>query len=228
MKVLDLFCGGGGAAMGINQAAGSDVEIIGVDIKKQKEYPFNFVQTDVSTLSPDFVKEFDFVWASPPCQIHSTATPKFKKRDHKCFIDRTRELILEANVPGVIENVMPAPNRRDVVLCGEMFSLRVIRHRKFEILGFSCDQPLHQKHKGLTIRKNYGINNQKNVYYQSVYGNCNSIKSWGGSKLQQLQFALAIGWITSIETITQCIPPAYSRYIFSEFLKRRELQERFF
>jgi len=66
MKVLDLFCGGGGASMGIHQSGVT--EIVGVDIKKQKDYPFTIINQDVLSLDVGFLKEFDFIWASPPCQ----------------------------------------------------------------------------------------------------------------------------------------------------------------
>ena len=51
-KALDLFCGAGGASMGLKQA-GFDY-IMGVDINLQNEYPrlngFDFVQCDVFKL----------------------------------------------------------------------------------------------------------------------------------------------------------------------------------
>ena len=48
-----------------------------------------------------------------------------------------------------IENVAGAPIRHDLMLCGEMFGLKVIRHRYFEIHGFSVAQPEHIKHRGM-------------------------------------------------------------------------------
>ncbi len=57
MRVLDLFCCAGGAAMGLHRAW-PNAEIVGVDIKPQPRYPFTFVQADAMTYS---LAGFDFV-----------------------------------------------------------------------------------------------------------------------------------------------------------------------
>jgi len=59
VRLLDLFCGAGGAAMGYHRA-GFD-EIVGVDIKPQPRYPFEFVQADAMTYA---LEGFDAIHAS--------------------------------------------------------------------------------------------------------------------------------------------------------------------
>src|SRR5438105_12501223 len=73
-RLLDLFCGAGGAAMGYHRAG---FEVVGVDIKPQPNYPFAFVRADAlawlaNATEPQFVPEgFAAIHASPPCQDHS-------------------------------------------------------------------------------------------------------------------------------------------------------------
>ena len=76
LKALDLFCGGGGAALGMIQAG---FEVTGIDIKPHPNYPGEFIQGDVFEDAPDLT-DFDFVWASPPCQAFSVASGNAKRR----------------------------------------------------------------------------------------------------------------------------------------------------
>ena len=136
MQALDLFCGGGIASLGLIWAG---FEVTGIDIEDHHEnYPGRFVCTDVREL-PFSIHDFDFIWASPPCQAFSTAsafsgsrknhTPKI----HENLIPLARE-ILSTHPYTCIENVPTAPMRRDVTLTGPTVGLnRIIRKRIFEI-----------------------------------------------------------------------------------------------
>lgn len=118
-RACDLFCGAGGAAVGLHRA-GFDVE--GWDIKPQKHYPYKFHLGNA--LDAD-LSGFDFVWASPPCQEHTALRARVGKH-YECFIERTRAKLDAWGGPYILENVVGAPLRVDVMLCAVMFGLPVI------------------------------------------------------------------------------------------------------
>lgn len=215
MKVLDLFCGAGGASMGIYKAGAC--EIWGIDIEEQLQYPFWFIQADVFKLTVEFIQGFDFVWASPPCQAYSYAAHRWRNsgKTWPDLVGDTRKLLEAARVPYCIENVAGAPIRKDLMLCGEMFGLKVIRHRYFERSGFFVAQPDHIKHRGMV----------KDGHYVTVAGNGGDYAGHNFCKLNDLpestqlktwQYAMGIDWITNKKTLREAVPPAYSEYIFSQ------------
>lgn len=204
--------------------AGAD-EIWGVDIQFQPQYPFWFLHANALKLDLEFIKGFDFVWASPPCQAYSFATHRWRNsgREWPDLVWQTRGLLRLARVPFVIENVLGAPLNQDLMLCGEMFDLGVIRHRIFEIYRFHCQQPEHRKHKGLV----------KNGWYVTVAGNggnytghnfCKLKGLEGASQLETWQFAMGIDWITDKRVLREAVPPAYAEYIFASFLSERRIE----
>lgn len=105
---LDLFCGGGGAGMGLFMAG---FDVVGYNIKEQREYPFEFVNE--SALTAD-VSKADFIWASPPCQSFSGIIPQsFRDKyghlwDHQNLITPIREKLARSGKSYVIENVQGA------------------------------------------------------------------------------------------------------------------------
>lgn len=138
MRALDLFCGGGGAAEGLVRAG---FDVVGIDNRRcnaramnrwRRAYPGELIIAD-ALAPPVNIDDFDFVWASPPCQLFSSATPRSKRPHHVDLIKEVRELL--ASHPWTcIENVPRAPIRADVVLTGPAVGLhRIARLRHFEI-----------------------------------------------------------------------------------------------
>ena len=81
-RLLDLFCGAGGAAMGYHRAG---FEVVGVDIKPQPHYPFEFHQMNalVAAGSAVLLRGIDVIHASPPCQRYSSMyRPDAKRSSH--------------------------------------------------------------------------------------------------------------------------------------------------
>lgn len=205
MKILDLYCGAGGAAMGLHRAG---FEVIGVDNAPQPNYPFAFIHADVLTFDLD---GYDAYWASPPCQAYTWASTKARNRGktYPDLMEETRKRLLKTAKPFIIENVIGAPMRRDIMLCGTMFGLNIIRHRLFEINGFSVPQPLHPKHKLPTIIQTKNNTLAKRSAYCSVAGHGGHGCSF---KYEDWKEAMQINWMTKKELI-QAVPPAYSEYI---------------
>lgn len=210
--------------MGLKRA-GFD-EIFGIDIEYQPDYPFQMKVTHVFSVIPEVAGSyFDFIWASPPCHAYSCATLRYRnsKNDRHItypdLINKTRELLIKTGIPFVIENVPGAPLRKDLILCGEMFGLKVIRHRIFEIHGFKVKQPLHKRHRGLV----------KDGYYVTVAGNGGNYKDHNFCKLNDLplktsklkvwQHAMGINWINDKKMLDQAVPPKYAEYIGRQFLQ---------
>lgn len=200
-KIVDLFCGAGGASKGYADAG---FEVVGIDIEPQPHYPYDFIQGDA--LATD-LPNADLYHASPPCQCYSTSTVPMRRRgkQYPDLIAATREKLKKTGRPFVIENVPGAPLRRDLVLCGSMFNLRVIRHRLFEIHGFIASQPPHLQHKGRSTGhlRDFGI-----AYYYTVVGHGYST----ADTKQNWSDAMQINWMNKKE-LAQAIPPAYTRYI---------------
>jgi DNA (cytosine-5)-methyltransferase 1 len=134
-RLLDLFCGGGGAAMGYARAG---FEVVGVDINRQSNYPFEFRREDaLRYLDVIGADEFDVIHASPPCQLYTRKAATWGRArthqlEHPDLIGPTRERLRATGLPYVIENVPGAPIDAQLELCGTHFGLRIQKHRLFE------------------------------------------------------------------------------------------------
>ncbi len=204
MRLLDLFCGAGGAAVGY-QRAGFD-DIVGVDIVPQPNYPFTFIQAD-ALHPPVDLKRFDLVHASPPCQAYSTASANGK--EYPDLVAQTQDLV--AGSPHVIENVPGAPIEKDLVLCGSMFGMEIRRHRKFELSWFVWNPPVcsHEWKAGRpweVAGHPAGRNRTTTVKHHKYYDTDHA---------RQL---MEMPWAAHWTEVVEAIPPAYTKYIGERFL----------
>lgn len=207
MKVLDLYCGAGGASAGYAQAG---FEVVGVDVSPQKHYPYEFIESDVVEYLRKHGHKYDLVHSSLPYQHRST------KDGHAEAVHPTRNTLLQIGIPYVIEDGEEAALFNPTLLCGDMFALgcwfddefrRLRKHRYYETT-FDLEQMPHYKHVGTSV---------------SVYG-----KPGGSSKRDGIRFpgtagwreAMQIDWMTGDE-LAQAAPPAYTKFIGEEFLRPR-------
>lgn len=212
MRLLDLFCGAGGAAMGYHQA-GFD-EIVGIDNVPQKNYPFTFIQANA--LSPPVcLEDFDLIHASPPCQAYSVAANIHRNADsHPDLVAATQRLLNPYSY--VIENVPGAPIRRDVVLCGSMFPpLEVRRHRLFELSHpwVVLTPPCEHSRPKFTIFGHQVIR----LGHREDAKDRKRFPTRPRQSIDDGRRAMNIQWMNRNE-LSEAIPPAYTKFIGEQFL----------
>jgi DNA (cytosine-5)-methyltransferase 1 len=206
-KLLDLFCGAGGAAMGYHRAG---FDVVGVDSADHSaRYPFEFHQRDAIYYLAEHWREFDAIHASPPCQAY---TPLGALHRHKVYPDLvavTREVLDMSRLPYVIENVMSAPlvHSRSIVLCGGMFGLRTYRHRRFES-RLNLIAPAHPKHVIKTATRQRRQRWDEG-WHVSITGD---VGTYLGPE------AMGIDWMNGHE-LCEAIPPAYTEHIGRQLLE---------
>jgi DNA (cytosine-5)-methyltransferase 1 len=226
-RLLDLFCGAGGAAVGYHRAG---FDVVGVDIKPQPNYPFEFVHTDALTLLERLVNggwfgrsndgqyslsHFAAIHASPPCQEYSSAGKAAKVTLSKTYPDHyepTRDLLTACELPWAIENVTAAPSRSGVLLCGSHFGLPIVRHRLFETRDLILS-PFVCAHVADAI---------------TVTGH--SPQQWLGGRRKPVpratyQAAMGIDWMP-VRELVQAVPPAYTEWLGHQLLQHIERQAR--
>lgn len=194
-RLLDLFCGAGGAAMGYYRAG---FDVVGVDSKYQPRYPFKFIQADAMEYLAAHGHEYDAIHASPPCQEYSRAKQLHPDIQYPDLVEPVRKLLVKTGKPYVIENVPGAPLETPMILKGSMFGLKVKRDRLFESNGLMLAPPPYQR--------------AKKIY--SVFGK-------GGGKrdgtAKEWSDAMGIDWM-SVRELSQAIPPAYTEHVGRQLL----------
>lgn len=212
IRALDLFCKAGGASAGLAMAG---FDVTGVDIEPQPNYPGKFIQQDALTVEPwAIADQYDFVWASPPCQSYSDLA-KRNGNGHEWprLIEPIRLLLQKTGLPYVIENVEGAPLLSPVRLCGTQFkSLRVLRHRLFEA-NFTIESLPHGKHPKCHTHDKRKSHFGKTCEWKDFV----QVTGGGNSSVASAANAMGIWWMTKDE-LNEAIPPAYAFHIARCFL----------
>lgn len=208
-RALDLFCCAGGATKGL-QLAG--FHVTGLDIRPQPNYCGDaFVQADA--LRPPFrLSDFDFVWASPPCQEYTSLKALQGGKQYPDLVAAVRDMLASAGVLYVIENVPGAPLRNPIMLCGSRFGLKVRRHRLFEsrFLGLPGNRLFsgcRHGSQGQPIDVSGTGSRRTKPRADGAGGD-----SFKPRNLTEAREAIGIDWMSRAE-IAQAIPPAYSEWI---------------
>lgn len=211
LRLLDLYCGGGGAGMGYAMAG---FDVTGVDHIAQPDYPFPIIRANALTVD---LHGYDVIHASPPCKAHTplrhTAREGLFPPPHADLIPATRERLAAAGSPYVIENV---PGARDslidpITYCGSSFGLAVRRHRLFEsnvpLTSLPCRHDLQPSPVGV-----YGTG--------GADANRAARGGGGGRKVagREAADALGIDWTHDQRVLSQAIPPAYTAHIGAQLL----------
>jgi DNA (cytosine-5)-methyltransferase 1 len=203
-RLLDVFCGAGGASMGYHRAG---FDVWGVDVTRQPSYPFPCLLQDWETALREQADAFDAFHASPPCQrwtignrVHDNAA------DHPDYLTAVRALLRRTGKPFIIENVVGAPLVRPLLLCGTMFGLKVFRHRLFETNIDIWPAPVHRFHDGGTgAHRGYSTATSGRNGYVCVAGH-NFTRDAAAD-------AMGINWMLSRRELANAIPPAYTEYL---------------
>jgi len=193
-------------------------DVVGVDIKPQPNYPFTFIQADVTRelalhgrdgwivdgfWGRSYFGWFDAIHASPPCQRWLGVPGALGDSEYPDLVAPTRELLQATGLPYVIENVPGAP-LDGFVLCGTTFGLPVVRHRRFEVwpdIGLvpsTC-------HQG-----SYARGTEHDGTYPFAHG------AWRPAWREHVLPAVW-PWMT-VEESHDAIPPAYTEFIGAQLL----------
>ena len=202
-RLLDLFCGAGGCAVGYARAG---FEVVGVDLAPQPHYPFEFHQADALTFSLD---GFDAIHASPPCQHYTALRTLHRDRTYPDLVAPIRERLAASGLPYIIENVPGAPLPNAVMLCGSMFGLRVKRHRLFESNELLFSAGPCGSHKDYVTVVGHDV--------RPLCPGRGKSPPQGSLPISVGRAAMDIEWMNRNE-LAQAIPPAYTEWLGRQLL----------
>ncbi len=232
-RLLDAFCGEGGAGVGYARAG---FDVFGVDTARARlrRYPFDHAVGDAVEFILTHGHEFDAIHASPPCTGYSRGTAAVADRldRYDRLIDATRAALEHVGRPYVIENVEDArPELRSpITLCWTHFrqpgsvldtdgtALWMRRHRCFEtswptMLPAGCAHP-----KGMQCAGAYGGARRDKVEARTIR------KGGYVPSADVMASLLDIDWMSE-KGLQLSIPPAYTDWIGRQLLAHLALED---
>lgn len=224
--LLDAFSCGGMAADGY-AAAGWEVVALDNDRRALRHNPHPSILGDAMRYLGDtgFLRQFDAIHASPPCQLFSD-TRSLATAQGRGFgkavdlLTPTLEALSATDVPWVVENVPRSPLRgREgaVTLCGSSWGLGVQRHRLFlpspglRLEGSVCD------HSRFPLSERSGKPAPWGVYYNKGEGHAGhgrivTTDAQGHEVMGMTRRSLP--W----RYLKEGLPPVYTEYIGRQML----------
>jgi len=205
LKLLDLYCCGGGAGHGYELAG---LDVTGVDIEPQPKHRGKVVVADAIEYLREHYQEYDAIHASPPCQQYSTSSMQFRLngKEYPDLISITREELIKTGKPYIIENVPNSPLINPIQLCGSMFGMRTYRHRLFES-NMPLVAPIHHKHSVKNAKMGRKANEDENIQYVGHF-----------SGLKEVRQMTGLNWLGTYE-LAQSIPPQYTEYLDKQVIE---------
>jgi len=206
-RLLDLFCGAGGASMGYHRAG---FDVVGVDITAHPDYPFPMIVADAMDYLtwPGSLDPFDAVHASPPCPRYSAITRPHDADNAPDLVAPVRAHLTAWGGTYVIENVPGAPLIGAVLYCGRAMGLpHIRRHRLFESNtwlmspGCACG-----KASPVGIYGHPGGTPAMHAHHRPARDAAHARELMG------------IGWMTRWDDLTDAIPPAYTEHLGGQLL----------
>jgi hypothetical protein len=219
-RLLDLFCGAGGAARGY-QLAG--FHVTGVDIGPQPRYAGDaFVQADALGFAREHGHEFDAIHASPPCQFFTQMRASWRAQGvNDGYVDLltpTLGMLRSLGKPYVVENVVGARKamRPTVQLHGGMFGLRVHRPRLFEsnVMLLAPGAAIVKEPIGVYDTRPRGMTHHRTR--TDMNGKKSEMRI--ARDLEEGQAAMGIDWMEWLE-LKESIPPAYTELIGRQLIR---------
>jgi DNA (cytosine-5)-methyltransferase 1 len=228
--LLELAPCEGGATKGYKRA-GWHVTAVDIDGAALKRNPADVtIQADALEYLAEHGHKYDAIHASFPCQRWSANGANPAANDWPDLITPGRELLEATGKPWVMENVLKAPLRRDLILCGSMFGLTALdtdgtvlhlrRHRVFE--------------SNVLLTAPGPCSHPRAVQWAGVYGGARKDKTEARTVRKggyvppdaAVQSALlgGVDWMTG-KGRRECIPPAYAEWVGGQLLAHVTAQE---